>query len=276
LHPLLEITLMNKQKLSNTLRKLGFLHLADKARFYQQLLKNKKKNDRFLKNHPNVKLPPDYLIYESHEMNYEKYYMGGKKTAEWLVNHLKRHTDLKNKKILDWGCGPARIIRHLPTILPSDCSFYGSDYNPLSIAWNAKNLPKIDFNLNTLEAQLPYPNAHMDVIYSLSVFTHLSERLHFEWFAELYRVLRPGGIMFITTSGNNYVPLLTENEREIYDQGALVARGQVKEGHRIYTTFHPQEFMKKLFSNVTILEHIETPPQAGWIPQDIWIVRKPL
>ncbi|WP_034258127.1 class I SAM-dependent methyltransferase [Altibacter lentus] len=267
---------MNKQQLSNTLRKLGFLHVADKARFYQQLVKNKKKNDRFLENHPEVKLPPDYLIYESHEMSYEKYYTGGEKTAQWLVDYLKRHSDLKNKNILDWGCGPARIIRHLPNILPNDCSFYGSDYNPLSIDWNTKNLPHIHFNLNTLEAKLPYPDAHMDIIYSLSVFTHLSERLHYEWFAELLRVLSPGGIMFITTSGNNYIPLLTDGERKLYEQGALVARGQVKEGHRIYTTFHPLAFMKNLFSNVKILEHIETPPQDGWLPQDIWIVQKPL
>jgi len=266
---------MSKQQISNILRKTGFLHFADKARFHQQKIKNSKSNNEFIGKNPTVKLPPDYLIYESHEMNYEKYYNGGIKTAEWLVTHFKRHIDLKDKTILDWGCGPARIIRHLPKIVTNGCTFLGSDYNEKSIQWNSNNIPNVAFNLNSLAASLPYKNESVDVIYSLSVFTHLSEKLHYEWYKELYRVLAPDGIMFITTSGDNYKPLLTTPELVRYNNDELVARGQVKEGHRIYTTFHPKAFMKKLFQNAVILEHIETPPQDGWNPQDIWIVKKP-
>ena len=252
------------------------MHLADKARFYQQKFKKSKSNAAFKLANPSIKLPPDYLIYESHEMDYEKYYNGGLKTAKWLVGHLNKHSELKGKNILDWGCGPGRIIRHFPEIVNNGCSYFGSDYNAKSIAWNKKNLEKITFNHNSLKAILPYNDEFMDVIYALSVFTHLSEKLHYEWFEELYRVLNPGGIMFITTSGENYRSLLSAQELKQFDNNELVARGQVKEGHRIYTTFHPKGFMEKLFNSCEILDHIVEKPVDGWLPQDIWIIKKPV
>jgi ubiquinone/menaquinone biosynthesis C-methylase UbiE len=265
---------MSKQQISSILRKTGFLHLADKARYHQQKFINSKDNREFRRKNPTVKLPPDYLIYESHELNYEKYFNGGYKTAEWLVSHFEKHIHLKDRAILDWGCGPARIIRHLPDIVGNGCTFLGSDYNEKSIQWNSKNIQNVDFNLNSLKASLPYKNDFIDIIYALSVFTHLSEKLHYEWFDELYRILKPGGIMLITTSGKNYKGLLTMEELVDYEQHKLVARGQVKEGHRVYTTFHPEDFMRNLFKSVEILDHIVEKPQNGWLPQDIWIVRK--
>jgi hypothetical protein len=54
-------------------------------RFYQQRIKNKEINTTFKLNNPDVKLPPDYLIYESFQLNYHKYYFESKITAENLV-----------------------------------------------------------------------------------------------------------------------------------------------------------------------------------------------
>ncbi len=35
--------------------------------------------------------------------------------------------------------------------------------------------------------------------------------------------------------------------------------------------------MRKLFSNIEILDHIETLPEKGrWLPQDVWILKKNL
>ncbi len=81
--------------------------------------------------------------------------------------------------------------------------------------------------------------------------------------------------MFLTTQGDNFKVKLTDLELNKYNNNELVVRGKVKEGHRTYSAFHPQEFIKKLFSNVKILEHIETKADKGkWLPQDIWIIKK--
>lgn len=266
--------MLDKSKFSGKLRQLGLLYHADWVRFYVEKFKNRKANHEFKKKNPNVKLPPDYLIYESFQLDYEKYYAEGKETAQWLINHLLKHTNLKDKKILDWGCGPGRIIRHLPSIVGNNCKFYGTDYNKDSIAWCTGNLNGIDFNNNTLVADLPYPDDFFDAIYGISIFTHLSEKMHFDWNKELLRVLAPGGILFLTMQGDNYKAKLGEDELKKFESGMLVIRGNVKEGHRTYSAFQPKAFTIKLFEAIEVLEHIERPIKGNWYPQDIWIFRK--
>lgn len=267
---------MKKGQISNLLRQLGLIYLTDWIRYYFERFKNRKVNTAFKKTNPHVKLPPDYLIYESFQINYQKYYTESIDTAKWVANHFSKHIELKDKKILDWGCGPGRVIRHLPAVIGNGCEYFGTDYNSKSIDWCTQNIPVIQFNKNSLNASLPYPNEFFDMIYGISIFTHLSEQLHHEWYNELYRILNPGGIMFLTTQGDNFKVKLTDSELIIYNNGELIIRGKVKEGHRTYSAFHPKNFMEKLFCNAEILEHIETKPAkgAGWLPQDIWIIKK--
>lgn len=266
---------MKKGQISILLRKLGLMHFTDWARYNLQKYSNRKINKDFILKNPDVKLPPDYLIYESFTLNYQKYYTESYDTAKWLTAHFAKHIDLNNKRILDWGCGPGRIIRHLPSVIGNSCQYYGTDYNHKSIDWCSKNLSGIQFNTNSLTAQLPYIDNFIDVIYGISIFTHLSEQLHYDWYNELYRILKPEGIMFITTQGDNFRVKLTDSELLKFNDNQLIVRGNVKEGHRTYSAFHPKGFMKNLFSNVEILEHIETKPEEGkGLPQDIWIVKK--
>ena len=266
---------MKKGQISNLLRKLGMIYFTDRIRFYIQKFKNKKENREFKSNNPDVTLPPDYLIYESFQINYRKYYTESFETAKKLTGHFKKHINLKEKRILDWGCGPGRIIQHLPTVIGNGCEYFGTDYNKRSIDWCSQNLPDIEFNNNTLEAKLPYSDNFFDVICGISIFTHLSEQLHFDWYNELFRILKPSGIMYLTTQGDNFKVKLTKNELNKYKDNKLIVRGKVKEGHRTFSAFHPKDFMKKLFDNAKILEHIESKPEKGkWLPQDIWIIRK--
>lgn len=266
---------MKRGQISKVLRTFGLIYFTDWLRFYIEKNKNKKENKEFKKNNADVVLPPDYLMYESFQINYRKYYTESIETAEWLVSHFKNHIELKNKKILDWGCGPARIIRHLPSIIGADCEYYGTDYNNKTIDWCRQNLKGISFNQNTLQASLPYSDNYFDVIYGISIFTHLSEQMHYDWYNELLRTLKPNGIMFLTTQGNNFKPKLTDKELQEYDKDSIIVRGKVKEGHRTYSAFHPKGFMLELFKNAEVLEHIELPHEKGKPPpQDIWIIKK--
>lgn len=266
---------MNKGTISNLLRNLKVIYWVDWLRFYFQKFKNRKINQAFKKEYPQITLPPDYLIYESFQINYQKYYLDSKGTAEWLKGYWENHIELKNINILDWGCGPGRVIRHLPEVIGNGCAYYGTDYNAQSIQWCQANLQGIEFNLNALEAKLPYPDGFFGVIYGISIFTHLSEQMHHNWFKELHRVLKTGGIMFLTTHGNNFKVKLDASEQATFDSGKLVVRGKVKEGHRTFAAFQPKAFMQSLFSKVQILEHLEPAPEKGkWLPQDIWIIKK--
>jgi SAM-dependent methyltransferase len=266
---------MNKGQLSHLLRKVRLIGITDRVRFYLQRFKYSKTNHDFEASNPNVRLPPDYLMYESFRINYAGYYNGGLDTARWLLGHFTKHIDLKDKRILDWGCGPGRIIRHLPALIGNGCEYFGTDYNAASIDWCSRYLPGITFSRNSLEAGLSFPDHFFDVVYGISVLTHLSEQLHHDWYKELYRVLKPNGILFFTTQGDNFKAKLTQQELRRYNRNELIVRGNTREGHRTYSAFHPAGFMARLFDHAEILEHIVTKPATEKsLPQDIWIIKK--
>jgi SAM-dependent methyltransferase len=267
---------MEKGQISNILRSLRLIYLADGVYYALKRYKNRKKNNSFKKNNPKVKLPDDYLMFESFEIDYANYYNGGINTAKWVSDYFSKYLELKNLNILDWGCGPGRLIRHLPEVIGNGCTYYGTDYNKQSIDWCINNLPGINFNHNSLEANLPYPDDFFDAIYGISIFTHLSEHLHYEWYHELHRILKPNGILFLTTQGDNFKTKLVHSEVLKFDKGELVIRDKVKEGYRMFSAFQPIAFMKTLFKNAEILEHYAEPvPEIGdWIPQDVWIIKK--
>ena len=107
---------MNKSNITTVLRKIRLMHLADRLNFYYQKFRNHTSNKLFKANNPDVVLPPDYMIYEAFQMNYENYYNDSLDTAKWLISYFEKYIELKNIKILEWGCGPARIIRHLTEV----------------------------------------------------------------------------------------------------------------------------------------------------------------
>jgi ubiquinone/menaquinone biosynthesis C-methylase UbiE len=265
---------MNKSNITTFLRKLRLMHLADRLNFHYQKFRNRATNKMFKEKNPDVILPPDYMIYESFQMHYDDYYNDSLDTAKWLLGYFEKHIQLKNVNILEWGCGPARIIRHLPKLLDSSCEIFGSDYNHQTIDWCKKNIPGIQFSKNNLQPPLEFQNNFFDIIYATSVFTHLSEEMHYAWLEELKRICKKNGIIFLTTHGDNCKPKLTDEELKLFEAGKLVVRGNVKEGHRTFAAYQPPEFMRKLFSDVEILEHVTREPEGNYIPQDVWIVRK--
>lgn len=264
---------MLKTKISNGLRSIKLLFFADKMRFHISKYKGENQNRKFKEANPEVKLPPDYLVYESFQLNYEKYYSGGRLAAIWLKDKFSKYIHPENAKILDWGCGPARVVRHFPEILPH-AEIFGTDYNADAIAWNRQNVDHVDFNLNTLEAQLPYADDFFDAVYGISIFTHLSEPKHYEWFDELYRVIRPGGILLLTLQGASFKEILSKREISLFDEGKLIVRGKVKEGHRTYSAFHPDTFVRNLCNKMVVLEHEQPGLETGKREQDVWILRK--
>ena len=267
---------MNKAYLSIILRKSHLMHFTDKLRYYYFKSKNWKKNREFIKKNSNSILPPDYYIYESFQLNYKEYFTKSKNSAEWVLNFYKKYKHDNPTTVLDWGCGPGRIIRHLPQMLNEDSKIYGTDYNKKSIDWCINNINGIQFNHNTLDALLPYEDNYFDFIFGISIFTHLSKEKHIEWTKELTRVLKKDGIMFFTTHGNAFKHKLTKRELNTFNKGELVLRGDVKEGHRTYTAYHPKKYLEQLFvsNNNIVLDHIEQESTNNKAQQDIWILKK--
>lgn len=114
-------------------------------------------------------------------------------------------TDLRwndQSAVLDWGVGCGRVARHLaPALGPA---FFGCDIDADNVAWCSANLPG-SYVPTRLEPSLPYADGTFDVVYGVSVFTHLRSEWELRWLEELHRVLRPGGTMLVTVHGQTAI-----------------------------------------------------------------------
>jgi SAM-dependent methyltransferase len=115
--------------------------------------------------------------------------------------------------ILDFGCGCGRLLRLL---LPCRdvASLHGAEVNPDLAAWCRENLPGADVLTTAPDPPLPHAERTFDLVYSLSVLTHLPEDALAAWVRELARVLRPGGLLVATTHGRRALERI-ESEAEL-------------------------------------------------------------
>jgi len=254
---------------------LGLLKAADTFRYAIEKARLSGKNRGFLKKHPEFAFPPAYLVYESYALDYEAYFHDGRETAQWLLERFRGFVPLENARVLDWGCGPGRVIRHFPDLLPAGCECFGSDYNEETIAWCKASIGNVSFSLNGLTPPLAYPPERFRVIYGISVLTHLSRALQGAWLKELKRVLEKDGICFLTTHGAFFRERLSKEEKELFDRGQFIERGNVKDGHRTFTTFHPAACMRQLLreSGLEVLQHREGGSGPDELQQDVWIAK---
>ena len=118
--------------------------------------------------------------------------------------------------ILDFGCGCGRVIRHLRT---RGKLVIGSDIDSEAIAWCNENLSTIaKFDPNDPSPPLPYADASFDLIYAISVFTHLPEELAMPWLRELNRILRPGGLLVTSVLGGDTLFALMPDDKNAREE----------------------------------------------------------
>jgi SAM-dependent methyltransferase len=105
---------------------------------------------------------------------------------------------LREKRILDFGCGYGRIVR-LMYYYTSPHNIYGIDPWDLSInLCNEARLPGMFFQSDYLPTNLPVGDVTFDLIYAFSVFTHLSPRAMNTSLVTLRKYIAPKGLLALT------------------------------------------------------------------------------
>jgi len=257
------------------LQRMGLLWIVENLYLLLMTLKkNAISNRKFIRDNKQFCLPPTLIAFDAHgEVNWENYYNYGLHNANITTSILKELIgDKENGKVFEWGCGPGRIIRHLPVLINRQAfEFVGSDYNRKTIIWCNEHLEGIKFIENDLAPPLDITDETFDFIYCFSVFTHLSEKHHNDWLNELFRVLKPDGFLMFTTHGDTFRYHLNSKELDIYNSGELVVRNRSEEGKRDFTAFHNPKYIRERFlTDKTITKFIE----SGAMGQDIWVVQK--
>ena len=223
-----------------------------------------------------VPIPPGALIHTvANTENVPWFLNSGAIAARCLEETLLRNgvAIASLGRVLDFGCGVGRVMRHWANVRGPE--FHGTDYNAELVTWCRKDLSFARFELNTLDQRLSYPDNDFDFTYALSVFTHLDEPLQTFWMNELRRVLKPGGLAFITIHGKYYLNQLNESERADFLAGRPVVRLSTREGSNDCASFHPESTVRDgLASAFEVLDFV--PEGALGNPkQDAYLLRKP-
>jgi SAM-dependent methyltransferase len=129
--------------------------------------------------------------------NRKEYLNVGKEHVENMRAALKKNNIETPDTILDFGCGAGRMIRWLKPEAERGV-VWGCDIGAEHIQWLQRNLrPPFRFFTNTTMPILPFTDGYFGLVYAGSVFTHIAD-LAQAWLLEVRRIIRPGGIAYLT------------------------------------------------------------------------------
>lgn len=104
-------------------------------------------------------------------------------------------------RTLDWGSGCGRVTRWLVDAALPGVRVSGADVDAENVAWCERLLDGAEYRTIPLHPPTDYPDGSFDLVYGLSVLTHLTEDVQFEWLAELARITSPGATLLLTFHG---------------------------------------------------------------------------
>jgi len=205
--------------------------------------------------------------------------VAGTADADWFLRSgraaydaIAAHVPLDEvRAVLDFGCGCGRVTRYWADFSGDVC---GSDVSDAAIAWCRANLSFARFETNALAPPLALPDASFDLVYALSVFTHLTEELQLAWRDELRRVLRPGGRLLATTHGRSYISRLDAEERSRFERGELVVRWGDLPGTNLCSAYHPERYLRETLANGFAFVELEPEGARGNPTQDLVLLRR--
>jgi SAM-dependent methyltransferase len=124
----------------------------------------------------------------------------GAQTKRQLVSLLPRDWSFAAKRVLDFGSGAGRTLRHFAGEAQT-AEFWSTDIDEPSITWLEENLcPPFHAWQSTVNPPLGLEHGSFDLIYAISVFTHLTDNSA-QWLVELHRLLKPNGLLIATFMG---------------------------------------------------------------------------
>lgn len=152
-------------------------------------------------------IPPRELIertgirygHRSDEWFRDFYERTGRARRRAIANALPDGYSFDGRRVLDFGCGAGRVLRQFAPEAEAG-EFWGCDLYEPTIHWLTENLsPPFRFYVNR-KRPMPHPDGYFDLIYAISVFTHITDDWA-DWLLELHRILKPDGLLLATFIG---------------------------------------------------------------------------
>lgn len=211
-------------------------------------------------------LPPMRLRARVGNRSAGAFLQAGASSAAALRKAAREHLGLDfagDLRVLDFGCGCGRTLRHFHPLPVEGC-----DVDANAIAWMQRHIGAERFAANRFDPPLPWFDGVFDLVYSVSIFTHLDEQSQRDWLRELARVLKPGGGALLTVQSEHALSMFLGDaiyssasmKRRLAACGPLEARGFIFEPYDVDTsryfpgvtkayglTFHTRSYIERVW-----------------------------
>jgi SAM-dependent methyltransferase len=218
--------------------------------------------------HDGLPLPPARLRLMVAGVPQAEWFLAGGRAASDSIRDAVPEPLESMSSILDFGCGCGRVVRWWRE-LPADV--HGSDFNATLVAWCRANLPFGTFAVNGPVPPLEYGDDAFDLVYAMSVLTHLPVDTQQCWLDELARVARKW--VLVSVHGEPYRVRLTPEELRDFDAGEVVVRWGAVAGTNLCTAFHPRVALERLVEPRFELVSYLPEGARGNPPQDLVLLR---
>lgn len=256
--------------------KVGLSPLFDLLLFKFQYYKNLSRNLSYLNQNKNVSFPSDYYLYETYQLDYKQYIEDGDLSAKEILEWTLKYIDKGKINVLEWGCGVCRTTRHLHKYLPENSTVFACDINTEMINWSKANVSSVQFSVISHNPPTSYKPSFFDIVFCISVLTHIDRLQQEKWLEEMYRILKDNGVFLFTTHGSYYHKRLLPIELKELNREGIFTKHYSKRGHRLMSTYNNSDKLKitinKYFEILEFYDGVNNFAKVGG--QDLWIVRK--
>lgn len=176
----------------------------------------------------------------------------GQAETPWFT-WVARHLDLSpGDAILDVGCGPAWFWPEASRVLPAGLSLTLLDQSQGMIDEALERCRDFPITLSGVKADataLPFPDASFNAVIAMHMLYHVDDQK--KAIEEFHRVLRPGGMLLVTTNG-------TDNMQELYRLTTVFGSKPIDPAAAAFGFERAEDLMRERFGNAELVVHPQT------------------
>jgi len=173
---------------------------------------------------------------------FSEYFAPNTWSREGHISGTLKKIGVKNKKVLDGGCGTGFFMNILDEM---GAKTVGIDIIPTNVILAKNNVPRATTVASDIEI-LPFKSKTFDLILCTEVLEHCWNDM--KALNDFYRVLKPNGILVLTVPNINYKYSLLE---------VWLSRIFGKLSHHVYTDDSHEELHRNSYTRLGVIEKLE-------------------
>ncbi len=181
---------------------------------------------------------------------------------------------LKTGRVLEFASGHGRFTRHLVKAVGSH-KVVVSDVVPSAVEFSRATFSVEGFLSSSVPDQIQWPTQY-DLVFVLSLFSHLPRSTWTRWLTKLYEAVAPGGLLVFSTHGikaANFDHVTLDEEGYFF---AASSESNAIDEQEYGTTFTTESFvLARIAETIGSDKLVHKAPVHFWNHQDAYVLRKP-